>query len=258
MQNLAVTLTQCELAWESPEDNRAQIGDLIRAQAHGTDIVILPEMFTTGFSMNAIGNAEAPGGPTEIWMHALAQELDCAVTGSIAVAENGTVFNRMLFVTPEQVVTYDKRHLFRMAGEHRRYGVGQHRVVTSWRDWRIKLEVCYDLRFPVFSRNQNDFDVAIWVANWPAARADHWRTLLKARAIENAAYSVGVNRVGQDANGLDYIGDSLVFDARGQTVADLGNARGCHTATLDAVALKDYRDAFPVHLDADDFTLNLS
>ena len=129
MQNLAVTLTQCELAWESPEDNRAQIGDLIRAQAHGTDVVILPEMFTTGFSMNAIANAESPGGPTELWMSALAQDLDCAVTGSIAVAENGSVFNRMLFVTPEQVVTYDKRHLFRMAGEHRRYGVGQQRAV---------------------------------------------------------------------------------------------------------------------------------
>ena len=175
MQNLVVTMIQCELAWEKPSDNRQQIGALITGLEQPTDLIVLPEMFTTGFSMNALANAEHPGGDTERWMSEIARENDCAVTGSIAAQEGGRVFNRMLFVTPRKVTHYDKRHLFRMAGEDKRYAAGSARVVVNWRDWRINLQVCYDLRFPVFSRNRADYDLLLYVANWPEKRRQHWR-----------------------------------------------------------------------------------
>jgi len=164
MRDLSVTLIQCELAWEQPEDNRRQIGE-ISAGLAATDIIVLPEMFTTGFSMNALANAEAPGGATEQWLQALAQRHDCALTGSIAVQADGGVYNRMLFATPDGIEHYDKRHLFRMAGEHHRYLPGAQRVIVQWRGWHILLQVCYDLRFPVFSRNREDYDLTIYVAN---------------------------------------------------------------------------------------------
>jgi predicted amidohydrolase len=257
MRDLTVTLVQCELAWEAPADNRRQFAELLAGAAPGSDLLVLPEMFTTGFSMNALGNAEEPGGPTEQWMASLARERGCAVAGSIAVREGDAVFNRLLFVTPEAVHHYDKRHLFRMGGEHKRYVPGARRVVVAWRDWRIKLEVCYDLRFPVFARNRNDYDLLLCVANWPAARAAHWRALLPARAIENLACVVGVNRIGSDANGLDYSGDSLAVDARGELLADLGDRAALESVTFSGSALRDYRERFPCHLDADSFLLEL-
>ena len=257
MRDLTVTLVQCQLAWENPADNRAQIEAMIRAHNQKTDIIMLPEMFTTGFSMNAIGNAEPEAGDTLAWMQQLARDLDCAITGSIAVRAGDNVFNRMLFVTPEWHAHYDKRHLFRMAGEHNRYGVGSDRVIVEWRDWRIKLEVCYDLRFPVFSRNRNDYDALLYVANWPAPRAPHWRALLLARAIENLACVAGVNRIGSDANGHDYSGDSAAITAMGEYLADMLAGEGCSTVTFNGDDLIAYRQAFPAHLDADDFELTL-
>lgn len=256
MQDLITTLVQCELAWEAPADNRRHIESLIAAESGNADLIVLPEMFTTGFSMNALANAELPGGDTEQWLQALATDLDCAITGSIAVRDGEQVFNRMLFVTPEGVAHYDKRHLFRMAGEHKRYTPGQDRVCVTWRGWRILLQVCYDLRFPVFSRNREDYDLALYVANWPAARRDHWRSLLKARAIENAACVIGVNRVGDDANGLNYRGDSLAFDPLGRVLADLEDRAEVHRLTLDGAGLLDCRERFPWHLDADGFSLH--
>ncbi len=255
MQNLTVSLVQCELAWEKPEDNRAQFGELLETLSEDTDLIVLPEMFTTGFSMNALANAEEPGGLTEAWMREIAVSKDTAVTGSIAVKVGEQVFNRMLFVTPQDTVYYDKRHLFRMAGEHKRYAMGDERVITSWRDWRINLQVCYDLRFPVFSRNRDDYDLLIYVANWPARRAEHWRTLLQARAIENQAAVIGVNRIGKDANGLDYQGDSLGINAKGELLADMLNQPGIVTVNLDGQGMREYRDSFPCHLDADNFEL---
>ena len=255
MQNLVVTMIQCELAWEKPSDNRQQIGALIAGLEQPTDLIVLPEMFTTGFSMNALVNAEYPGGDTERWMREIARENDCAVTGSIAAQENGRVFNRMLFVTPKEVTHYDKRHLFRMAGEDERYAAGSARVVVNWRDWRINLQVCYDLRFPVFSRNRGDYDLLLYVANWPEKRRQHWRQLLIARAIENQSCAIGVNRIGADAKGLTYSGDSLVVSADGTLVKDAENSSGACTTTLDAAALTAYRKSFPCHLDADDFDL---
>ena len=255
MQNLTVSLLQCELAWEAPEDNRRHIEDLIADINPDNDLLLLPEMFTTGFSMNAIANAEEPGGPSERWLQDLAHRQDCAVTGSIAMREGDAVYNRMLFATPEGISYYDKRHLFRMAGEHKRYRAGNDRVIACWRGWRILLQVCYDLRFPVFSRNREDYDLALYVANWPATRRQHWRQLLIARAIENQACVVGVNRIGSDAHGLYYSGDSLAISADGSLLADLEDRAELSTVTLDGDALQAYRDRFPCHLDADPFQL---
>lgn len=255
MQDLSVTLIQCELAWEQPEDNRRQIGEII-AGLEATDIIVLPEMFTTGFSMNALANAEAPGGATEQWLQALAQHHDCALTGSIAVQADGGVYNRMLFATPDGVAHYDKRHLFRMAGEHNRYLSGARRVITQWRGWRILLQVCYDLRFPVFSRNREDYDLALYVANWPAVRRQHWRQLLVARAIENLSCVVGVNRIGSDARGMDYSGDSLAIAADGTLLHDQQNESGAARVVLSSAALQSYRESFPCQLDADSFQLD--
>jgi len=255
VRNLAVALVQCELLWEQPADNRRQIGGMLEQLPTGTDLIVLPEMFTTGFSMNALANSEEPAGPTEQWLLALAAKHDCAVTGSIAVREHGKVYNRMLFASPGNVAHYDKRHLFRMAGEHQRYAPGAERVTVAWRDWRICLQVCYDLRFPVFSRNRDDYDLLLYVANWPAVRRAHWRQLLIARAIENLSCVVGVNRIGADARGLEYSGDSLAIAADGELLLDAQCAPGVFRVVLDSAAMHDYRQRFPCHLDADDFRL---
>lgn len=257
MRDLSVTLIQTELQWEAAADNRAHFEQLIRTQSALGDVVVLPEMFTTGFSMNALANAEPAGGPTYVWLQALASELDVAITGSVAIEERGVVYNRLLFATPEGVTHYDKRHLFRMAGEHKRYARGNERVIVCWRDWRIKLEVCYDLRFPVFSRNRDDYDMLLYVANWPARRALHWRSLLIARAIENLACVVGVNRIGSDANGLSYSGDSLVVNAQGELCLDMQDREAVATVTLSAEQLLAWREQFPAHQDADMFSLEM-
>lgn len=255
MPDLKTTLLQCELAWENAQDNRRHIEDTLCGLAGTTDLIVLPEMFTTGFSMNALANAEQPGGASEQWLQSIAQKLDCAVTGSIAVHAEQGVYNRMLFVTPHSVAHYDKRHLFRMAGEHERYVPGKDRVVVPWRGWRINLQVCYDLRFPVFSRCRNDYDLILYVANWPAKRRMHWRQLLLARAIENQACVIGVNRIGSDVNGLDYSGDSLAVAADGQLLLDMHDDSGIGQVTLDHSALQDYRQGFPCHMDADQFQI---
>ena len=256
MQNLAIALIQYELAWEDPGDNRRQIEALIGSLTKPTDLIVLPEMFTTGFSMNAVKNAEPPGGKTEHWLQKLAQTYQCAVTGSVAVAEHGGVYSRLLFATPDGVQYYDKRHLFRMAGEDKRYQAGRERVIVSWRGWRINLQVCYDLRFPVFSRNLGDYDLLLYVANWPAVRRSHWRQLLIARAIENQACVVGVNRIGSDANGLEYAGDSLAIAGDGQIIEDMKENKGAAQLVLNGEELVRYRTQFPCHLDADSFEIN--
>ncbi|NQX87950.1 MAG: amidohydrolase [Halioglobus sp.] len=255
MQNLIVTLVQCELVWEEPAQNRRLIEASLGQMQGATDLIVLPEMFTTGFSMNALSNAESPSGATVQWLLDVARQKDCAITGSIAVKQHEAVYNRMLFATPSGVDYYDKRHLFRMAGEHKRYAAGENRVIVPWRDWRINLQVCYDLRFPVFSRNQGDYDLLLYVANWPAVRRKHWRQLLIARAIENQACVVGVNRVGADANGLQYSGDSLALTAEGEILVDAQAAPGIYQVVFDSSALHDYRERFPCHVDADRFTL---
>ncbi|MFK7831033.1 MAG: amidohydrolase [Congregibacter sp.] len=257
MRDLIATLVQTDLLWENPEANRERFSQALRGLAVASDLVVLPEMFTTGFSMQALANAELPGGVTEQWLRSTAHEMNCAITGSIPVNVDGKVYNRMLFATPDECFHYDKRHLFRMAGEHEAYAPGTERVIVEWRDWRIKLEVCYDLRFPVFSRNRQDYDLLLNVANWPAKRAHHWRSLLQARAIENQVCVIGVNRVGRDGVNVEYSGDSLAIDAVGMVMTDMQSHSACETVCLDAAALCEYRERFPAHLDADDFSLGL-
>lgn len=253
---LNVALVQTALVWQNPVANRQQLAEQI-SRIQGADIIVLPEMFTTGFSMQSQHIVE-PEGDTLGWLQQQALQIGAALVGSVATRTDKGCVNRCYFVTPEgQVTAYDKKHLFRMAGEHQAYIAGDQRVVVSWRGWRFLLQVCYDLRFPVFSRNCHDYDVALYVANWPAARRHAWRTLLQARAIENQAFVLGCNRVGSDGNNVEYSGDSLIVDYLGQAVADHAPAQASVLrATLDYAQLKQYRQLFPAHLDADAFVLS--
>jgi predicted amidohydrolase len=256
--SLTVALVQAPLQWHDPAANRAAFATLLAPWAGRADLFVLPEMFTTGFTMEPEAVAEAAGGATHAWLQQQARALDAALTASHACHEGERHFNRLLWATPDgQVLHYDKRHLFRMAGEHQRYAPGRDLLVTGWRGLRFAPQVCYDLRFPVWSRRREgyDYDVLIYVANWPAVRSGAWRALLVARAIENQCYVVGVNRLGTDDKGLAYAGDSLVVDPRGQLLADPRATPGVTLATLDYTALTEFRDRFPAHLDADRFTL---
>ena len=264
MHNLRVSIVQGDTRWHDPAGNRAYYGELI-APLHGTtDLVVLPETFTSGFSNDAIGNAETMDGPTVEWIRAQAVKLDAAVTGSVQLRTDAGVFNRMLFATPDgNLVHYDKRHLFSFAKENERYAAGHERVIVEWKGWNILLQVCYDLRFPVFSRNRfdagraglPDYDLALYVANWPSARAYPWKTLLRARAIENLCYVAGVNRVGSDGNGLHYSGDSAVIDFLGHPVSECTDEEVVVTTTLQASELAAHRARFPAMLDGDAFEL---
>jgi predicted amidohydrolase len=261
MQALNVTLVQGATRWHDPAANREYYGALI-APLRGSDLILLPETFTSGFSNEAIHNAEGMDGPTVTWIREQARKLDAAVTGSVQLRVDGKVYNRLLFATPDgSVQHYDKRHLFRYAGEHERYAAGAPRLVVDWRGWRICPLVCYDLRFPVYSRNGHrdgrfDYDVLLFVANWPTPRREPWRTLLRARAIENLCYCAGLNRVGTDGNGLSYSGDSSVVDFLGQPLAELGAQEQVVTVALDAGALAQHRGRFPAWMDADEFKLS--
>ncbi|GAB5415879.1 MAG: amidohydrolase [Congregibacter sp.] len=258
MQDLKVLLVQSSLVWESPSENRAQFAAVLEAAnlaQKKLDLIVLPEMFNTGFSMNAESIAEDPEGETRAWMQEVANTYDCALAGSVATRVSSGVANRLWFITPDQTHHYDKRHLFRMSGEHEHYQAGKERVIVPWRGWRIKLEVCYDLRFPVFSRNRDDYDVLLNVANWPAKRSHHWRTLLAARAIENQAYVIAVNRIGSDGSNIEYSGDSLAIDAVGKVLLDMRDRAACEAVSLSADDLAVYREKFPAHRDADEFLL---
>ncbi|MBW7934101.1 MAG: amidohydrolase [Gemmatimonadaceae bacterium] len=264
MADLRVLLVQPDTIWHDPAANRAQLADVVRAQA-ATDLIVLPETFTTGFSNEAIANAESMDGESVAWMRALATERDAAVTGSIQIRSGDAVHNRLVFVTPSGALWhYDKRHLFRMAGEHDRYAAGRERLIVEWRDWRICPMVCYDLRFPIFARNRVDasrggdleYDVLVYVANWPAARHEAWRTLLRARAMENLCYVVGVNRTGVDGNGHAHRGGSIATDPVGVAIADCDEAPQATHAVLSLDRLREHRRRFPAHLDADRFILH--
>ena len=265
MNDLRLTLVQGATRWHDPDGNRAYYGGLIAPLRGSTDLVILPETFTSGFSNEAIERAETLEGPTVAWMREQARALGAAVTGSVQLRDGGGVYNRLLWVTPDGGLrSYDKRHLFRYAREHEHYAAGRHRLTVEWKGWRICPLVCYDLRFPVFSRNRfdserpgaPDYDLLLYVANWPAARAYAWTTLLRARAIENLCYVAGLNRVGTDGNGLVYSGDSAVLDFLGQPLSELGEAERVDTVTLSAGDLASHRAHFPAMLDADRFELD--
>ena len=253
-----LSIAQQPLAWQDPETNRAHFAAVLAPLAGQTDLVVLPEMFTTGLTMKPESHAEPAGGATREWLQQQARALDAAVGGSVAVNDQGRYYNRFMLATPAgEFYHYDKRHLFRMGGEHRHYSAGSHAQLIEWRDLRICPLVCYDLRFPVWSRRRPelDYDLAIYSANWPAARRHAWNTLLRARAIENQAFVTGVNRVGDDGNGVAHVGDSVVLDFTGQPLVELLDQPGIVTVPLDAGARRAWRDRFPAHLDADAFSL---
>ncbi len=260
MQDLDVTLVQADTHWQAPTANLAMY-DSVLSRIENSHLVILPEMFSTGFSMQPESLAEPMDGPTAKWMQDRANQHNRVIAGSVIIKENNQYFNRLLWTSPDkQLIQYDKRHLFRMAGEHEHYGAGTQPVVASVQGWKVCLQVCYDLRFPVWSRNrfqadQFDYDVLMYVANWPTPRRNAWRTLLAARAIENSAYVIGVNRNGVDGNEVEYSGDSIVVDYAGNCLLDLGQQPNQQTIKLSRTKLSDFRSKFPVHLDSDSFSL---
>lgn len=217
---MVVSLVQSMLDWENPKANRERFRKLI-TQADTSDLFVLPEMFTTGFTMNPQPVAETMDGETLAWMRDLAALKDAAICGSVVIEENGKYFNRFLLVTPDgEVHHYDKRHLFTLAGEHQQYTGGRDKVIVSYKGVSICLQVCYDLRFPVFARNTEDYDLLIYTANWPKVRIAAWDALLKARAIENMCYVAAVNRIGTDANGHEYVGHSQAIDFLGASIIE--------------------------------------
>ena len=255
MSGLKITLLQQPLAWMDGPANLRHF-DIQLEEIAGRDLIVLPEMFTTGFAMEAAGKS-LPEDVVIAWMADKARQADAMVAGSAALQTGRGPVNRFLLVEPDgRVHRYDKRHLFRMADEHQHYRAGDERVVVAWRGWRILPLVCYDLRFPVWSRNRDDYDLALYVANWPAPRSLHWQALLLARAIENQAYVAGCNRVGSDGNGHHYRGDSRIITPQGELLAS-GEAH--QAARLDAelslTALREYREKFPAWRDADGFQL---
>ncbi len=259
MQDLEVTLIQDELEWQDPVANRQRFDEYLH-HLPPTDVVVLPEMFTTGFTMAAADNAETMDGLTVAWMLEHARRLDAVVCGSLIIRERlgdgEHYFNRLIWAMPDGVtVSYDKRHLFRHAGETEHYTAGSDRVVVEHRGWRIAPMICYDLRFPVWSRHAHDCDVLLYVANWPAPRHAAWEALLKARAIENQCYAVGVNRIGTDAKGLDYRGGTAVYDYLGAPMTHCGERREVANALLSWDGLRDFRSTYPFQLDADRFDL---
>lgn len=216
---LNIALIQTDLTWENPEQNRAHISKKIEAIVDPVDIIVLPEMFTSGFTMQPQNVAETMQGETISWMKTVAAKTQAAITGSLVITEADKYYNRMVFVHPNgKIEQYDKRHTFTLAGEDKVYTAGSNKIMIDYKGWNICPLVCYDLRFPVWSRNSDHYDVLIYVASWPAIRMVAWDTLLKARAIENMSYCVGVNRVGKDANNHEYSGHSAVYDVLGNRI----------------------------------------
>ena len=262
-KTLKVSMVQTATHWHDPAANRAMFDDWLMQIPAETEVVMLPEMFSTGFTMASQEQAELMDGPTVSWLLDAAKRLNKTLCGSVVIAadeDHSQCSNRLLWVTPDAVTAnnitcYDKRHRFRMAGEHEHFEAGQERVVVTHNGVRILLQVCYDLRFPVFARNRDDYDVYLIVANWPAARQQHWNTLLAARAIENQCYVVAVNCVGTDGNDVSYSGGSGLFSFTGEPQSQLFDEAGVISGELDITALEAYRQAFPAWQDADAFSL---
>ncbi len=262
MQDLRVSLVQADTRWHDAAANRELYGSLVRPLAGQTDLVVLPETFTSGFTNETLGNAEGAEGASVSWMRALADEIGAVVTGSIVTKDGDCHYNRLSWMRPDgSSATYDKRHLFRYADEHKRYTPGKERLIVEIKGWRVCPLICYDLRFPVYARNRYtkdgraDYDILIHVANWPSPRHYAWQTLLRARSIENLCYGVGVNRVGVDGNKHTYLGGSCVLDPLGAPLVECGAQTQAVTTTLSAEALQAHRERFPFHLDADTFSL---
>lgn len=260
MPTLNVTIVQAALHWHDAAANRGMFEEMIGALESPTDLIVLPEMFTTGFTMDAPGQYEPMDGPTLPWLRSTAEQAQAAVCGSVIIEDDGDYYNRFLCAMPDgELVQYDKRHLFRLAGEHEHYAAGNTLTTMTINGIRVRPMVCYDLRFPVWSRRstEDDYDALIYVANWPSPRHNAWATLLRARAIENQCYVIGVNRTGTDGNDMPYDGGSAIIDYLGNDLVDLGDAVGTATAALDRDKLVKFRGKFPFAVDADRFDVTV-
>ncbi len=262
MSTLTITTIQSNLFWEDKQANMQMLQQKIESITDKTEIVILPEMFTTGFSMQPELFAETMDGETAEWMKMVSNKNGIVLTGSAMIEEDGKYFNRLIWMLPNgQFGYYDKRHLFAYGEEDKHYNRGNKRLIASVKGWKINLQICYDLRFPVWARQQPkdgapEYDVLIYVANWPERRSHAWKTLLCARAIENQCYVIGVNRVGDDAKNIHYSGNSLVIDPMGQVLYHMADEEDINTITLSKEKLEEVRTRFPFLNDADDFIIN--
>lgn len=255
---MRITLVQSALTWQDAEANRQMFAQKLAPLRGATDLVVLPEMFTTGFSMDASQLAEPMEGPTMRWLKTTAASLGAAITGSFICVEEGRYFNRLAFVFPDGAVEfYDKRHLFTLAGEQEHFTTSNKKLVVTWQGFRIRPLICYDLRFPVWSRNEpaQPYDLLLYVANWPSRRAHHWKSLLTARAIENQSFVAGLNIVGSDGNNLEYSGDSALIDFSGQQIFQISGKEGVFTTTISTEPLQQFRQQLPFLQDADAFDL---
>lgn len=254
---LNIALIQTDLTWENPRQNRADLSTKINTIVDPVDIIVLPEMFTSGFTMHPEKVAETMQGETISWLKTLAAQKQTAITGSMVITENDNYYNRMVFVHPNGMIDhYDKRHTFTLAGEDKVYTAGSKKIMIDYKGWKICPLVCYDLRFPVWARNTENYDVLIYVASWPAVRITAWDTLLKARAIENMSYCVGVNRVGKDGNYHDYPGHSAVYDVLGNRIDSIpADKEAVEIVTLKKEDLEFNRSKFNFLADQDQFSI---
>jgi predicted amidohydrolase len=263
MHDLKVTIIQSDLHWEDIGANLSMFEEKIWRISGNTDVIVLPEMFTTGFTMAAPRLAEMMNMRTTKWMKQMADQTGALILGSFIANVHERYYNRLLWMEPGgHYKTYDKRHLFRMANEHKTYSAGESLLIGSWKGWRICPLVCYDLRFPVWSRNRFEitsrklaYDLLIYIANWPTIRVDAWDALLKARAIENLSYTIGVNRVGQDGTGIEYNGHSAFIGPKGESIFSTEGVETIKTIEINANSLQAYRDKFPAYLDSDEFSI---
>lgn len=258
MHPLKISIVQTDIAWENKQENLRMLREKLHALRGTTEIVVLPEMFSTGFTMKSRELAEPVSGITVRILKELAADFQLALCGSFICSERSNYYNRAFFITPEgEEFYYDKQHLFRMGNEAEYFSAGNNKLIISYRGWNICLLVCYDLRFPVWSRNvNNEYDLLIYMASWPQARRLAWDTLLCARALENMCYVCGVNRIGVDGNKLIYNGGSVVFSAKGEVLASVPDGEeGIETVSLSLISLQQLRDKFPVWKDADAFRL---
>lgn len=253
---MKIALIQTELSWENPNENKALLQEKINAISQYVDLIVLPEMFTSGFTMNPKNVAQTMQGEAISWLKETAKNKDCAITGSLVIEENGNYFNRLVFVFPTgEIQTYDKRHLFTLAGEDKVYTAGKDKLIIEYKGFKICPLICYDLRFPVFARNVEDYDVLIYVANWPKPRVNAWDILLKARAVENMSYVIGVNRVGVDANNLEYVGHSQAIDFLGNYIKEPQEIEGVFIVELDKNEMLETREKLNFLYDRDKFQI---
>lgn len=253
---MKIALIQTSLVWENPAENWNLLEEKIRSISEKIDLIVLPEMFTTGFSMRPDMVFDTMDGETITWLQSLAKSKDSAITGSLVIKENDSFYNRLVFVFPSgEIQFYDKKHLFTLAGEDKVYASGKKRLIIKYKGFKICPLICYDLRFPVFSRNTEDYDLLIYVANWPNQRIMAWDSLLKARAIENMCYTIGVNRVGVDSNNLEYNGHSQCINPLGEYVLQPQEKEGVYITIIDKDMIVENRAKFGFLNDRDSFTV---